>query len=1209
MKDVAVKLYFLILFIFFSSAVFSEHEKKREPASLIRFTENKNQWDKTILYRAQLDGGALFLEKNCFTYSFYDKETLRESHAPTQYKKYEENRKKNPTIAQSKTPIRSHAFRMTFINAEPFVETSANQPTYDYCNYFIGNDKSKWVSNVKNYSEVNYTNIYKNINLQIFGLQNSIKYNFYVAPKGNTGDIELLYEGISSIYLDDEGTLHLKTSLNELIEQRPFAYQWVGNKQVPVPCKFLLEGTTIHFNFPIGYNKNKELIIDPVLVFAASSGSLADNFGMTGTYDAQGNLYSGGTAFGQGYPTTLGAYDTTYNGIVQDGRTDVVITKYDSSGSFLHYSTYIGGAANTEIVTSLIVNAQNQLLLYGATGSSDFPVTPTAYDTTFNGGDSLNFVFNGTMFNKGTDIYVAKLDATGSSLLASTFIGGSLNDGVNRNNNQVLWCCDNLGNPFLEYDLDSLQYNYGDQYRGEINVDNYDNIYIASSTRSPDFPIVNGFDASLGGQQDAVVFKFNTHLSQLLWSTYLGGSDNDAGYAMTLDDSANIYVTGGTRSVDFPTTAGALQTSYKGGKADGYITRIKNDGSTILQSTLWGTVAYDQTYFVQLDKNNDVYVVGQTEGVMPVTAGVYNNPNSGQFITKINDSLNTLLLSTVFGNGNGIPNISPAAFLVDYCGNIYVSGWGGNIIFGPATTGMPLKNAIQPTTDGYNFYLIVLSANAASLQYATYFGGALSREHVDGGTSRFDKKGIVYQSVCAGCGGHDDFPVTAGAWPNTGADVNHNIQDNNCNNGVFKFDFQVPLVDGNFIINKLSGCSPLTLNLNYQNPSGANYLWDFGNGTGSSTNENPTVIYATPGTHTITLYAFNPASCNKGDTTFQYVTVYPPILTDFNFTVVPCSDQVFFNDSSITAPISWLWEFGDGDSSIVKNPQHIYNFKDIYDVILISANANGCQDTADVQLDLTLPPVTVNLSGTICKTSKIQLNANGGIAYNWSPSNNLTNPNIANPIANPDTTTTYSVTITTINKYGDTCTQQLSTKVNVIDFTPYTLKAIADNDTIFEGQSTTLHAIVNPASPVSWASSTGAPLPNLMNLTVSPTVTTTYTASIVSSQQADCLIKSIITIEVIACNLSDIFIPNTFTPNGDGNNDVLYVRGNNISDLYFAVYNRWGQIVFETKDITKGWNGIYEDMKADPVVFAWYLRATCYNGKLLEKKGNVTLIR
>ena len=154
-----------------------------------------------------------------------------------------------------------------------------------------------------------------------------------------------------------------------------------------------------------------------------------------------------------------------------------------------------------------------------------------------------------------------------------------------------------------------------------------------------------------------------------------------------------------------------IKRSYGGGKADGYITKIKKDGTAILFSTFWGTPQYDQTYFVQLDKDNDVYVVGQTEGIIPITPGVYNNPNSGQFITKFNDSLNTIIYSTVFGNGSGTPNISPSAFLVDYCENVYVSGWGGKIV--PpitSTTGMPLTfDAIQPTTDGHNFYLFVLS--------------------------------------------------------------------------------------------------------------------------------------------------------------------------------------------------------------------------------------------------------------------------------------------------------------------------------------------------------------------------------------------------------------------------------------------------------------------------------------------------------------------
>jgi len=235
----------------------------------------------------------------------------------------------------------------------------------------------------------------------------------------NYENIKLNYTKLNKIVLVN-GTLHFSTSINTMVEQKPFAYQLFEGKQIEVPCEFELKNNIVTFNFPKGYNKNLELIIDPVLVFAASSGSFADNFGMTATYDEQGNLYSGGTAFDVGYPVTLGAYDTSYSGIVTFGRTDVVITKYNSTGTSLQYSTYIGGSSSAEIVTSLIVDRQNNLLLYGATGSVDFPVTPTAFDTTFNGGIQLRFICNGTFFDNGTDIYVAKLNSTVTSLLTST---------------------------------------------------------------------------------------------------------------------------------------------------------------------------------------------------------------------------------------------------------------------------------------------------------------------------------------------------------------------------------------------------------------------------------------------------------------------------------------------------------------------------------------------------------------------------------------------------------------------------------------------------------------------------------------------------------------------------------------------------------------------------------------------------------------------
>jgi gliding motility-associated-like protein len=1180
-----------MLYTCISLKMYGGNPQVTETNTNVYFIENKKQWEENIIYRAELDGGVMFLEKNCFTYNFYDKEMLRSQHANNKYR-YTEEKKTS-----------SYAFRAAFVNALPTVKFVSNKPTSDYCNYFIGKDKNKWVGDVKKYQEVLYKNLYGNIDLQLQGLQNSVKYNFIVAPLGNTNDIVISYTGLKDMFLD-KGALHLKTNLNEIIEQSPYAYQWIGSKKIEVHCEFVLENKIIHFNFPQGYNRNYELIIDPVLVFACSSGSLSDNFGMTATYDSEGNLYSGGTCFDMGYPTTIGAYDSTYNGVVQEGRTDVVITKYDASGKFLKYSTYLGGASGTEIVSSLIVNSQNELLLYGATGSSDFPVTSAAYDKSFNGGTLLHFITNGSYFDKGTDIYISKFNVTGTALLASTYLGGTLNDGVNINNDSIRIPFSNP--PEYDYPADSLQYNYGDQYRGEINLDKYGDVYLVSSTRSGDFPIVNGFDKNMGGKQDAIVCKLNGDLSKLIWSTYLGGSDNDAGNALALDDSANVYVTGGTRSNNFPTTAGVLQTVYSSGKADGYITKIKKDGTSILSSTYWGTPAYDQCYFIQLDKDNDVYIVGQTTGKMPVTAGVYNNPNSGQFISKIDQLLTNLIFSTVFGNGSGAPNISPSAFLVDYCENIYVSGWGGDIIKGIKTTGMPVTpNAIQPTTDGFNFYLFVLSTNATSLFYATYFGGQFSEEHVDGGTSRFDKRGIVYQSVCAGCGGNDDFPVTPGSWPNDPGNVNHSF---NCNNGTFKLDFQIPIAQANFTVDFFKGCAPLTVKFKNQSKV-SKFFWDLGNNDTTSVDPNPIRTYTIPGIYKIKLIVNDPASCNIWDTAFQYITVFPPIKADFDFISPPCSKQANFIDSSAVSPTSWLWYFDDGDSSKVQNPTHVYTQPGTYDVTLIVTDINGCKDTAVTQVNLAEANVSVNKNKRICKEQSVQLLASGGIAYSWAPTTGLNNSSIPNPVASPMVTTTYTVSITTINALGDTCKVSLPTTVTVIDLATINLSANADKDTLSPGGSTIIHAVTDTTLSIKWNPTTGVSDSTSFNPTVHPTVTTTYTVTIVDS--SGCIKTATVTVYILSkeCTGDNVFIPNTFTPNGDGENDVLYVRSNSITQMYFAIYDRWGELMFETTDLHKGWDGLYKGMKVNPDVFAWYVKATCRNGENFFKKGNVTLIR
>lgn len=1314
--------------------------------SQVRFTQNKQQWEDHIVYRAQLDGGALFVEKSGkLTFHFYDKDSYRARH-----------------LGKAISPVlKFHAYSVEFTGSTDTPQITAEGPSSDYENYYLGNDPSRWASGVRHFRQLTMQRVYPQIDVVYMGGAQSIKYNFVVQPGGDPAQIKMHYEGLESIHLKG-GKLYIRTSVKDMIEEEPFVYQVSGEDTVVIPSRFVLKGQTVSIKLERGYDPNKPLIIDPLLVFAAQSGSTADNFGMTATYDDRGCLYSGGTVFNVGYPTTVGAYDISFNNAVAFGRTDVAITKYDSAGTYLKYSTYLGGN-NAETVSSLIVDKNDNLCIYGATGSSNFPTTAGCYDATFNGGNYLSFLANGTTFSNGTDIYVAKFNATGTTLLSSTYIGGSANDGVNHVNHLTFipgWGAN-------EYYIDSLQYNYGDQYRGEIQTDTSGNIYVLSSTRSADFPTANAIDNSLGGKQDAVLFKFNATLSTLYFSTYIGGSNNDCGNSLALDDTLNIYITGGTCGPDFPVTTGAYQQVYGGGKADGFLCKVKKNGTYLMHSTYVGTNDYDQSYFVQLDEQQHAYIFGQSLGNMPVTPGVYSNGGSKQFVQKFDPQLSSLQVATVFGNGTGNVNISPSAFSVDCAGNIYTSGWGGNALTGNATNGMAITgNAIQATTDGFNFYLMVLAPNMTSLLFGSYFGGPVSQEHSDGGTSRFDKAGIVYQSVCAGCGGNDDFPVTPGAWPNTPGDPNHN---SNCNNGVFKLDFQLNSAVASISTSTLGGCAPLTVQFNNLGTPGHAFLWDFGNHDTTSLTLNPVRTFTAAGTYTANLYVrksicnslydtarvivtvqavpttsftaavdscsnhvsfinqTNPLStpaywyingtqvattthyaqsfssagsyttslittssygcsdtlttvivvpvdsitvnapqtkcakeqvllqatggntynwqpatglsnpsvpnpfCNAQTTTVYTVTitqnsllnktciktlttsvtVYPPINAAFTYTIGACRNNVDFTDVSAISPISWSWDFGNGATSGTQHPSYSYSSPQVYNVSLIVTNSDGCKDTIVQPINLAgFDPIVVSNSISKCAPDTVELLAGGGNYYHWEPSVGLSATNIQDPKAFPTTTTVYTVTIG--NVVGtDTCKTLLTTTVSVYPFTYNTASVTVSSTSVTVGQTVTLSLNGFPyTGTVSVIPSTPITKIDDQTYTISPEKTGEYELVFTSQNGCTYRLKTIF-IEMItdACNEATVYLPTGFTPNGDGVNDMLYIRSNFITEVYLTIYDRWGEKLFETSDTKKGWDGMYKGRKLDQGVYGYYMTFKCNNGQESFKKGNITLMR
>ncbi|MEL7004078.1 MAG: PKD domain-containing protein, partial [Bacteroidota bacterium] len=747
-------------------------------------------------------------------------------------------------------------------------------------NFIKGNNPSKWGQGARSFKTLEYIDLYECVDVEVFAEQYWLKYDILIHPGAVADSIKMKYDGLTDIQLKD-GRLHLKTSLNEIIESIPYAYQLIDGDTVVVETQYRLDHDEVSFAFPCGFDEDYTLIIDPVLIFSTFSGSTADNFGYTAAFDDEGNLYSGGIVFSTGFPVTLGPFQSEFSG----GLIDLGILKLDSTGSNLIYATYIGGDSE-EVPQSMVVNQDNELIIFGSTSSPDFPTTSSAYDTSFNGGNDSTNLFGFLPYENGADIYLAKLSSSGGGLSASTFLGGADDDGIIHTG-------------------DTLEQNYGDQFRGDVNVDELGNIYLVTTTRSNDFfseadSTTTVLDRSIGGKSDAIVLKTNTELSQIIWGTYLGGDGEDAGYSIKFDSQKNVYVCGGTEfsNNQFPTTVGSLLETHQG-DIDGFVTKISSAGDSIMNSTFIGTAVYDQTYFLDLDVNEDVYLFGQTRGNYPVVGNVYNNPNSGQFVHKITNSLDATVFSTVFGSGTREPNISPTAFLVNECDNLYLSGWGGavnnrNSGNRGTTNDLPITpNAFQTTTDGSDFYLMSLSADGSRLLYATYFGAngddptlgepGNGGDHVDGGTSRFDKRGIVYQSVCS-CGGQDDnFPTTPGSWSTVNLGVNtSNVQ--RCNNAMFKFD--IASLVAQFRTNTVNFDNPgvsvvcFPDDIVFQNRSigGEEFEWDFGDGTGLFRQDTTFIVhnYTRPGTYTVKLIARDQTTCIGVDSTTQRVEVIDP---------------------------------------------------------------------------------------------------------------------------------------------------------------------------------------------------------------------------------------------------------------------------------------------------------------------------------------------
>lgn len=932
-----LSLYLPFLLIIICAEAQHDHvcaHKPRKHQGNLSFVENKGQWHENVLLQARFPSAYVYLERNRLKYLLMKPEQFAQLHP-----------KRTTDV------LDMHCFSANFLNSNSAAEIEAREPTGHSANYILGSDPSRWASGARAFARTTYRELYDNIDLELYFDKNQLKYDFIVRPGASPASIQWQYAGAEAVRIEGD-RLIVETSVGEVVEQIPVAYQIVKGEKREVQCLFRkVCENTVGFSFPKGYDAKFPLVIDPLLIFSTYTGSTADNWGMTACFDDAGNLYTGGVVNGVGtYPVSEGAFQLRWaggfmyqfvNGV--DTRrnlyfdSDMAITKYNETGTRALYSTYIGGRHNDQ-PASTITDAQGNLYILGATRSDNFPTTSGAYDTELNG-EYITGASEGDI-----DIVVVKLNPEGTGLVGSTYLGGTGLDGVNTVDL-------NGGNP--------LYFFYADDGRGEIMLDESNNVYIATSTRSNDLPVTPGaFQTAFGGEQDACIAKFNSNLTSLEWCSYLGGPDYDAGYGLRVREDGNVYFCGGTEG-GLPFPGGGWLPTYQGGAADGYVALVSGGGNELLAGTYVGGAGYDQTYLLDLDEEGRVNFVGQTMSDYPTLAAGFNQPRGSQYITRLNPELAEPDLSLRFGSGRRACDVTPTAFMVDVCGNIYFAGWGsphmpplGRMFGGSGNTrGLRVTpDARQPETDSSDFYLMVLEPDAAGLSYATFFGGDIAADHVDGGTSRFDPKGVVYHSSCASCGGLDDFPTTPGAFSRVNG-------SGNCNNGSFKMDFDFfngVLADfRNLELDTVEGCAPFRYQFINQSSGATRFEWTFGDGTPTSTEESPIHVYEEAGLYEIVLRAYNDQSCNGSDVATRFVRVYERAELEFDVESDPCTGETEFFNKSVKG-FNYRWEFGDGGTSEEDvPPNRIYEPGD-YPVTIISNPGTRCSDT--LTETITVPP-------------------------------------------------------------------------------------------------------------------------------------------------------------------------------------------------------------------------------------------------------------
>ena len=583
----------------------------------LAFTKNMGQWDDRVLFRANSGGATMWFTKEGITYQFTRRIDRSGAVSVPGLANAVRSYDTADRFSQEEDLVEQMILTAKFVGSNPNPEIIAEGQMEYKCNYFLGNDPTKWHADVPNYEAITLKDIYPGIDLKYSGDgAGQAAYEFVAAPGADIAQIKVAYEGAEETSIDADGRMIVRTKWGDMIAA------------IKIPTSGTLSGMasfsqvsekTIGFESS-GSSRQALGTLTVELVYSTYLGGGAEDNGLGIAVDGSGNAYVTGSTASPNFPT-LNPYQPTFQGGFSGGG-DVFVAKLSSFGNSLIYSTFLGGESN-DLGNGIAVDGIGDAYVTGYTYSSNFP-TLNPYQATFQGGSCVAFV--------------TKLSSTGNSLIYSTFLGG------------------------------------GDFDRGfSIAVDGNGNAYVTGLTASFNFPTQNPYQAThQGGYGDAFVTKLSSTGNSLIYSTYLGGGDHDFGDGIAVDSIGNAYVAGWTSSSDFP-VLNPYQT-YQG-SWDAFVTKLSSSGSSLIYSTYLGGGDNDWVYGIAVDGSGNAYVTGQTSSYNFPTLNPYQPTFHGisdAFVTKLTSSGTNLMYSTYLGGGKDDYGLGIA---VDDSGNVYVTGW------------------------------------------------------------------------------------------------------------------------------------------------------------------------------------------------------------------------------------------------------------------------------------------------------------------------------------------------------------------------------------------------------------------------------------------------------------------------------------------------------------------------------------------------------